>query len=61
MNVLYNLNCENCGAPMDNVIITSDDNPLVFCSKKCFIEYRLCDGGDDGYYDLSPADDTDTV
>lgn len=46
---------------MDNVIITSDDNPLVFCSKKCFIEYRLCDGGDDGYYDLSPADDTDTV
>ncbi len=60
MNILTDNTCENCGK-LVGAIIVSDDHPLVFCSKECFTEYRLFDGGDDGYYDDEPADDTDTI
>lgn len=43
--------CENCGCLVNAVIVCDyDEHPLVFCSYRCFNEYRICDGGDDNYY-----------
>jgi len=53
MNILNTPICKNCGRPVNVIIVNDDnDNVLVFCSDKCFAEYRLCDGGDDGFYEF---------
>lgn len=51
MKVDDNPCCANCLKPLNTIIICDEHEiPLLFCSYTCYNEYKLFDGGDDGYY-----------
>lgn len=41
--------CANCCKHIGAIIVSSDKDPLVFCSESCLIEYKLFDGEYDEY------------